>query len=131
MKQKAPTAGTDLSGKLSELDAIIESFRVNAFRPVWQQSIDSHVKQEETRINNLVVGSVGGLEDRIYVASNADRILVFTTDGDYLDYIELEEGLEVNQLLIIDIDPQQAGNELLIHNSNDTILFYTVNAMVH
>ena len=74
-----------------------------------------------------MIGRVGRLEERIYVASNADRILVFAVDGTCLDNIELEEGLEVNKLLITDTDPQQPGNELLVHNSNDTILFYTVN----
>jgi outer membrane protein assembly factor BamB len=111
----------------ADADGVIEKIRLQSFNPLWQQCISGYLEQEETRVNSLVIGQVGSLENRVYVASNANKILIFSIDGAFIDSIEFDEGVEVIKLQIIDMDSQRKGLELLVYNSNDTILFYNVN----
>jgi outer membrane protein assembly factor BamB len=109
------------------LGSIIKNFQSQSFIKVWEKNISEILNEEGIRINSLIIGTVGELPDRIYAGANSNTVLVFEFDGTYLERIELDEGVEVKKLLISDIKNNQSKKELIIHTSDDTVLFYGIN----
>lgn len=108
------------------IENAIEEFRSNSFIEVWQKSISEILEEEDIRINSLVIGMIGELPERIYVGANTNRVLVFDLNGLYIDNIELDEGVEVEKLIILDVT-NHSGNELIVQVGDDSILFYNHN----
>lgn len=109
----------------SAISLIVKEFRLNTFSKNWNEKISDSAEREDIRINSLVIGKIGDLQERIYVGANADRVFIFDLNGGYLGDIELEEGVEVLKLQISNVTYNNSvGDELIIHTSNDAIIFY-------
>lgn len=104
----------------------VEDLRENSFTEIWKKNISDILKEEDITINSLIIGKVGELSDRIYVGANSNIILTFEVSGEYIDCIELDEGVKVKKLRIIDVT-NDSRNELLIQTFDDSVLFYKVN----
>lgn len=104
----------------------VEDLRDNSFNEIWKKNISDILKEDDITINSLIIGKVGELTDRIYVGANTNKILTFEVSGKYIDCIELDEGVKVKKLRIIDVT-NDSSNELLIQTFDDSVLFFKFN----
>ncbi|HEY5125473.1 MAG TPA: hypothetical protein VIK14_17225, partial [Ignavibacteria bacterium] len=117
----------DSNDYISTLDLLIKKNKSDSLRKNWETEISKILLEDEVRINSLVIGCVGDLEERIYVGSNSNKILIYDLLGNYLELIAMDEGVEAKKLLISDIRDRQPKKELIVQTSNDTIIFFGFN----
>jgi outer membrane protein assembly factor BamB len=112
---------------MSSIDMIIKKHKNDLLIRNFEIKISDIIIEEEVRINSIAIGCIGDIDERIYVGANSNKILIYDIEGNFIDKIELEDGIEVKNILLSNIKSYNTKNDLIILTSNDAILFYGLN----
>lgn len=112
----------------NSLQSIIDELRHKSFNIKWRKDIATIIKEEDIRINSVIIGKVCDLPDRIYVGTNSNKILIFDTEGLFIEILELEDGEEIIKLSICKIaNDNNVSKYLIVQTSRDSIIFFAAN----
>jgi len=103
----------------------INNLKNSSLKEVWKISINDFLEEQDVRINSIVIGKVGAVEERIYAGSNCNKILVFDLEGQKTDEIEIDYETEIIDLYITNVTEEFEGNNLIVRTSDDSIIFFT------